>query len=88
MYVTAGRIAIASVYGRDEYESALTTLSSNFTSYDEITFLVLGRRPGILFGAVVLPQRFLENPFVPGDACLTPSSQRSPYVSVQHMDRN
>ena len=42
VYVTAGRIAIASAYGRDVYDSALTKLSSNFTSYDEITFLVLG----------------------------------------------
>ena len=42
VYVTAGRIAIASSYGRDEYDSALTKLSSNLTSYDEITFLVLG----------------------------------------------
>ena len=41
-YVTVGGIAIASAYGRDEYDSALTKLSSNFTSYDEITFLVLG----------------------------------------------
>ena len=42
VYVTAGRIATASAYGRDEYDSALTKLSSNLTSYDKITFLVLG----------------------------------------------
>ena len=34
VYVTAGRIAIASAYGRDEYDSALEKLSSNITSYD------------------------------------------------------
>ena len=42
VYVTAGRIAIASAYGRDVYDSALTKLSSNLTWYNEITFLVLG----------------------------------------------
>ena len=42
VYVTAGRIAIASAYGRDEYDSALKKLLSNITSYDEINFLVRG----------------------------------------------
>ena len=42
VYVTAGRIAIASAYGRDVYDSALEKLSSNITLYDKITFLVLG----------------------------------------------
>ena len=42
VYVTAGRIAIASAYGRDEYDSALTKITSNRRSFDEITFLVLG----------------------------------------------
>ena len=42
VYVTAGRIAIASAYGRDVYDSALTKLSSKRTSIDEIIFLVLG----------------------------------------------
>ena len=40
MYVTAGRIAVASAYGRDVYDNALEKLSSNTTSYDEITFLL------------------------------------------------
>ena len=34
--------AIVSEYGRDVYDSALEKLLSNLTSYDEITFLVLG----------------------------------------------
>ena len=42
VYVTAGRIAIASAYGRDVYDSELEKLLSNITSYYEITFLVLG----------------------------------------------
>ena len=42
VYVTAGRIAIASAYGRDVYDSEMEKLSSNITSYDKITFLVLG----------------------------------------------
>ena len=42
VYVTAGRIAIASAYGRDVYDNALEKLSSNTTSYDDITFLLLG----------------------------------------------
>ena len=42
VYVTAGHIAIASAYGRDEYHSALTKISSKRTSYNEINFLVLG----------------------------------------------
>ena len=42
VYVTAGRIAIASAYGRDVYDSALEKLLSNITTYDEINFLVLG----------------------------------------------
>ena len=40
--VTAGRIDIASEYGRDVYDNALETLLSNTTSYNDITFLVLG----------------------------------------------
>ena len=40
VYVTVGRIVIASAYGRDVYDNALEKLSSNTTSYDEITFLV------------------------------------------------
>ena len=42
VYVTSGRIAIASAYGREVYDSALEKLLSNLTSYNEITFLVLG----------------------------------------------
>ena len=42
VYVTAGRIAIASEYGRDVYDNVLETISSKTTSYDDITFLVLG----------------------------------------------
>ena len=42
VYVTSGRIAIASEYGRDMYNNALEKLSSNTASYDDITFLVLG----------------------------------------------
>ena len=42
VYVTVGRIAIASEYGRDVYDDALEKLSSNTTSYNDITFLVLG----------------------------------------------
>ena len=41
VYVTTGRIAIASEYSRDVYDSALEKLLSNLTSYDKITFLVL-----------------------------------------------
>ena len=42
VYVTAGRITIASEYGRDVNDNALEKLSSNTTSYDDITFLLLG----------------------------------------------
>ena len=38
VYVTAGRIAIASEDGRDVYDNALEKLSSNTTSYDDIVF--------------------------------------------------
>ena len=41
VYVTAGRIAIASEYGRDVYDNALEKLSSNTTSYEDIIFFVL-----------------------------------------------
>ena len=42
VYVTAGRIAIASAYGCDVYDNALEKLLSNTTSYEKITFLLLG----------------------------------------------
>ena len=42
LYSTAGCIAIASEQGHDVYDNALETLSSNTTSYEDITFLVLG----------------------------------------------
>ena len=42
VYVTARPIAAASEYGRDVYDNALETLTSKTTSYDKITFLVLG----------------------------------------------
>ena len=42
LYVTPGRIAIASAYGGDVYDIALTKISSKRMSYDKITFLVIG----------------------------------------------
>ena len=42
VYVTAGRIAIASEYGCGVYANTLEKLSSNTPSYEDIIFLVLG----------------------------------------------
>ena len=43
VYVTSGRIAVASAYGHDVYDNVLEKLLSNTTSYEDITFLVLGK---------------------------------------------
>ena len=42
VYVTSGRIDVASEEGRDVNDIALETLSSNTTLYEDITFIVLG----------------------------------------------
>ena len=42
VYVTSGRITIASEYGRDIYANAIENISSKTTSYEDIIFLVFG----------------------------------------------
>ena len=49
VYVTAGRIAIASEQGCDVYANALEKLSSNTTLYEDIISLVLGMYTRYLF---------------------------------------
>ena len=63
LYVTAGRIAIASEYGLDVYDKALEKLSSNTTSYDNITFLVLGTYTRYSFWCSGIPTKIPRNPF-------------------------
>ena len=63
VYVTVGHIAITFAYGRDVYDNALEKLSSNTTSYDKITFLVLGTYTRYPFWCCVIPTKMPRNPF-------------------------
>ena len=77
VYVTIGRITIASPYGRDVYDNEVEKLSSNTTLYDKITFLVLGTYKRYPFWCCGIPTEMPQNLFVPGDAYLTSLSQRA-----------
>ena len=77
VYVTSGRISIASEYGRDVYDNALEKIRQTQHRMTILPFLYWVRTQDILFDAMEYQRRCCETLFVIGDACLTSLSQRA-----------
>ena len=75
MYDTAGCIAIASEYGCGVYANVIENISFKKYHMKILSCLCLVRTQDALFDAVEFQQRYHKNPFVLGDACLTPLYQ-------------
>ena len=88
IYDTAGRVSVASEYGRHVYANGLKGVLSNTTSCEETILRVLStvRRRGTLFDVVGFQQRFHKTLFVVDDTYLTLFCQHVQFPFVQHMD--
>ena len=70
--ITDGRISISSEYNRDVYDNALKNLHQEQHHMKILYFLYSVRTQDIIFDAVESQRNYRKNPFVLGDAYLTP----------------